>query len=230
MLISRTALVKCLILAMLFTLAGCDRSGDGNPTPTASIGVEENATPGPGADQGPSLQKPASDPLHPVIVIETSLGNITLRLDAEKAPQTVNNFLYYVAQGHYDQTMVHQVYKGQGFLAGGYGTNGLERPSRTPIRNEAHNGLKNHRGTIAMVRSPDAIHSATCQFIVNVADNPVLDYKDRTPEGYGYCVFGEVTEGMDVVDRIAGAAVHDTTEFECTPAEMIVVKTIQQIR
>lgn len=230
MLPSRTILVKCLILLLLFTLAGCGQSGDGNSAPTASIGSEENATPGTGAVQGPSLKKPASDPLHPVVVIETSLGNITLRLDAEKAPLTVDNFLSYVAGGHYDQTIVHQVYKGQGFLAGGYGMNWVERPSRTPIRNEAHNGLKNRRGTIAMVRSPDAIDSATCQFIVNVADNTVLDYKDRTPAGYGYCVFGEVTGGMDIVDRIVGTPVHDTPDFECTPAEMITVKTIQQIR
>ena len=125
--------------------------------------------------QSPPGQKPASDPLHPVVVIETSLGNITVRLDAEKAPLTVDNFLSYVGAGQYDQTIVHQVYKGQGFLAGGYGTNLVEKPGRTPVRNEAHNGLKNRRGTIAMVRLPDAIDSATCQFFINVADNPALD-------------------------------------------------------
>ena len=221
-----TILVKCLVLVLFFVLAGCGRE----QSPTTSIGDKENANQAVDANQGPSLQKPASNPLPPVVTIETSLGNITVELNAEKAPGTVNNFLSYVRMGHYDQTLVHQVYKSQGFLAGAYGTNWVERPSHTAIRNEADNGLKNRRGTIAMVRSPDAIDSATCQFIINVADNPVLDHKDRTPEGYGYCVFGKVTEGSDIVDRIAGAPVHDTSEFECTPVEAIEIKSIQQIR
>ena len=194
---------------MLIGLAGCSRSGDGNsrrrPPSAARRRIPHN-----GWRPEPAAQKPPSDPQHPVVLIETSLGNITVRLDAEKAPLTVDNFLSYVNAGHYDQTIVHQVYKGQGFLAGGYGTNLVEKPGRTPIRNEAHNGLKNRRGTIAMVRLPDAIDSATCQFFINVADNPALDYKDRTPEGYGYCVFGKVTDGMDVVDKIGNAQVHDT--------------------
>ncbi len=164
------------------------------------------------------------------MLIETSLGNITVRLDAENAPLTIDNFLSYVGARHYDQTIVHQVYKGQGLLAGGYGTNLVEKPGRTPVRNEAHNGVKNRRGTISMVRQPDAIDSATCQFFINVADNPALDYRDRTPEGYGYCVFGEVVEGLDVVDSIADTQVRDTTDIECTPTPAIVVKSIRRIR
>jgi peptidyl-prolyl cis-trans isomerase B (cyclophilin B) len=164
------------------------------------------------------------------VLIETGLGNITLRLDADKAPLTVGNFLSYVRGGHYDQTIIHQIYKGQGFLAGGYGSNLAEKKPHTPIRNEADNGLKNRRGTIAMVRLPDAIDSATCQFFLNVADNPALDYHDRTPAGYGYCVFGEVTEGQDVVDKIGDAKVHDTKDFERTPEQPIVVKSIRQVR
>ena len=166
----------------------------------------------------------------PLVLVETSVGKITLRLDAERAPLTVDNFLSYVDAGHYDRTIIHQVYKGQGIVAGGYGENLLEKPARTPIRNEAANGLKNRRGTIAMVRLPDGIDSATCQFFINVADNPALDYRDRTPAGYGYCVFGEVVDGMDVVDRINDVPIHDTPDFERTPVEPIMVASMRRIQ
>ena len=153
------------------------------------------------------------------MLIETGLGNITVQLDAEKAPETVNNFLSYVKGGHYEQTIVHQVYPGQGFLAGGYDTKFVEKKARTPIRNEADNGLKNRRGTIAMVRCPDVIDSATCQFFINVADNPTLDHRDRhSPAGYGYCVFGTVADGLDVVDKIGSAKVHDTRSSSAPPS------------
>jgi peptidyl-prolyl cis-trans isomerase B (cyclophilin B) len=145
----------------------------------------------------------------------------------------VDNFLSYVASGHYDQTIIHQVFKGRGFLAGGYAIRGasvIEKPGRTPVLNEARNGLKNVRGTISMVRFPDAIDSARCQFFINVGDNPSLDFKDPTPAGYGYCVFGKVVEGMDVVDRIGNAEVTDTKDLERTPTQPIIVKTIQRTR
>jgi cyclophilin family peptidyl-prolyl cis-trans isomerase len=203
---------------------GCNRGGDG--TQTAAI---RGAATSAGGDKSSSA-KPHSNPQPPLVLVETSLGKITLRLDAERAPLTltVDNFLSYVDAGHYDRTIIHQVYKGQGIVAGGYGENLLEKPARTPIRNEASNGLKNRRGTIAMVRLPDGIDSATCQFFINVADNPALDYRDRTPAGYGYCVFGEVVDGMDVVDRINDAAVHDTPDFERTPVEPIAVKSVRR--
>ena len=223
-------MLTCLNLVLLLVVAGCNRDSDGDSSPAAAIGGPGSDTPATGGDRGQSLQKPASDPKHPVVLIETSLGNITVRLDAENASLTVDNFLSYVGAKHYDQTIVHQVYKGQGLLAGGYGTNLVEKPGRTPVRNEAHNGVKNRRGTISMVRQPDAIDSATCQFFINVADNPALDYRDRTPEGYGYCVFGEGVEGLDVVDSSADTQVRDTTDIECTPTPAIVVKSIRRIR
>ena len=136
----------------------------------------------PEGSQNAAPPKPTADPQHPVVLIETSLGNITVRLDREKALLTVDNFLSYVGASFYDQTIIHQVYKGQGILAGGYGTNMLEKPAHTPIRNEADNGLKNRRGTIAMVRLPDAIDSATCQFFINVADNPPSTTKTARPK------------------------------------------------
>jgi cyclophilin family peptidyl-prolyl cis-trans isomerase len=218
-----------LMSVWLMVLAGCGGGGDGKQ-PAGTTASPGNASPTAGGDKDPSLQKPASDPLHPVVLIETSLGNVTVKLDVEKAPLTVDNFLSYVGAGHYDQTIVHQVYKGQGFLAGGYGANLAEKRGRTPIFNEARNGVKNRRGTISMVRLPDAKDSATCQFFINVADNPALDHKDDTPEGYGYCVFGEVVEGLDVVDKIGNVPVHDTAELERTPVQAIVVKSIRRTR
>ena len=214
-------------LLVILAAVGCSRGGNGDQTPTASI---NGASPKDGGSGGPALGKSASDPAHPVVLIETAMGNITLKLDAEKAPLTADNFLAYISAAHYDQTIVHQVYRGQGVLMGGYGPNLVEKPGRTPIRNEAHNGLKNRRGTVSMVRMPDAIDSATCQFFVNVADNPALDHRDRTPEGYGYCVFGEVTEGMDVVDKLAAVEVHDTPDFDQTPVQPIIVKSVRRLR
>jgi cyclophilin family peptidyl-prolyl cis-trans isomerase len=223
-------LAKYVSLTLLAAVVGCSRGGDGNQSPSAAIGGPGSTSPTTGGTDGPSRPKTASDQQHPVVLIETSLGNITVRLDADKSPLTVDNFLSYVTSGNYDQTIVHQVYKGQGFLAGGYGANQVEKPSRTPVRNEALNGVNNRRGTIAMVRLPDAIDSATRQFFINVADNPALDHKDRSPEGYGYCVFGEVVEGMDIVDAIGTAPVHDTTDFERTPVQAIVIKSTRRIR
>ena len=166
-----------------------------------------------------------------MVLIETSLGNITVQLDAEKAPLTVDNFLSYVNAGHYDQTIVHQVYKGQGFLAGGYGANLVEKPGRTPVRNEAHNGLKNRRGTISMVRLPDAIDSATCQFFINVADNPTLDYQGSHARGIRLLRIrrGHRGIGRRRQDRQCRGPRHDA-DFERTPVQAIVVKSIRRTR
>ena len=218
----------CLTSILLLAAAGCDRGNEGDQSPKTAIANPDSQDPSAEGVNGPSFKKPPSDPLHPVVLIETSAGNITVRLDAENSPQTVRNFLSYVNDGHYDRTIVHQVYRGQGFLAGGYDADLVERPSRAPIYNEAHNGLKNRRGTISMVRLPDAIDSATCQFFFNVVDNPELDHRDRTPEGYGYCVFGEVTKGMGVVDQIGDAPVYDTIDFERTPVQPIIITSIRR--
>jgi cyclophilin family peptidyl-prolyl cis-trans isomerase len=124
------------------------------------------------------------------------------------------------------------VYKGQAILAGGYGTNLLPIPKRVhpTVRNEAATAPKNLRYTIAMARFPDSVDSATSQFFINVADNSSLDYKDRTAQGYGYCVFGKVTDGMDVVDKINDAKLRNTPELDQTPAEPIIVKSIRLLR
>lgn len=230
---SHRSILACLSLFVLVA-AGCNRGADksqSDQSPAAAIGSGGKDSSKPADDNGPALKKSNADSRHPEMLIETSMGNITLKLDREKAPGTVDNFLFYAASGYYNGTVVHQVFKDQGILAGGYNENLVEKaPIQPPIRNEADNGLKNLRGTIAMNRQPDNMDSATSQFFINVVDSPSLDYKDRSPAGYGYCVFGNVTAGMDVVNRINMVALRDTSNFERTPAEPIVIKSVQRLR
>ncbi|RYU57519.1 peptidyl-prolyl cis-trans isomerase [Methylolobus aquaticus] len=136
------------------------------------------------------------------VKLETSLGTITVQLDSAKAPASTENFIAYVKSGHYDGTIFHRVIPGFMAQGGGFTADFKQKPTNAPIKNEADNGLKNKRGTIAMARTSDP-HSATAQFFINYVDNGFLDYKSSTPSGWGYAVFGEVTDGMDVVDQMA---------------------------
>jgi cyclophilin family peptidyl-prolyl cis-trans isomerase len=146
------------------------------------------------------------------------------------APLTVGNFLDYVNSGQYNGTIFHQVYDGFIVLGGGYNSEFIERSTEPPIRNEAHNQLKNVRGTIAMARQPGAIDSATSQFFINLADSPSLDFTGYEPEKFGYCVFGEIVSGMDVVERIAKGEVHNTAKFENVPTQPVVIESMQCIK
>ncbi|CAK0743768.1 peptidyl-prolyl cis-trans isomerase B [Gammaproteobacteria bacterium] len=137
----------------------------------------------------------------PKVRLKTSEGPIVLTLDVEKAPKSVENFLSYVRGGHYDGTIFHRVIKNFMIQGGGYRTNYEQKPTQPPIKNEADNGLSNDRGTIAMARTSDP-GSATAQFFINTVDNGFLNFKSKTPQGWGYAVFGKVAEGMDVVDKI----------------------------
>ena len=137
----------------------------------------------------------------PVVEVVTSLGTFVIQLDPAKAPKTVENFLRYVDAKHYDGTIFHRVIAGFMVQGGGYDRAYEKRPVQAPIQNEADNGLKNTRGTVAMARTGDP-HSATAQFFVNVVDNAFLDFKAKDQQGWGYCVFGKVIEGMDVVDKL----------------------------
>ena len=130
------------------------------------------------------------------------MGTVVFELYPDKAPLTVDNFLQYVKDRHYDGTVFHRVIPGFMIQGGGFGPDFSEKPARKPVRNEAANGLRNETGTIAMARTPDP-HSATAQFFINVANNESLNFRFPTEQGYGYCVFGKVVKGMDVVNRIA---------------------------
>jgi cyclophilin family peptidyl-prolyl cis-trans isomerase len=135
------------------------------------------------------------------VVIETSMGDFTIELDTERAPATVANFLRYVDDGHYSDTLFHRVIDNFMVQGGGYDRELQKKATREPVQNEADNGLENVRGTVAMARTSEP-HSATAQFFVNVADNAFLNHRGKTARDWGYTVFGKVTAGMDVIDRI----------------------------
>ena len=156
-----------------------------------------------------------------MVILHTSHGDITLELDAANAPATVANFLQYVRDGHYDNTIFHRVIDGFMIQGGGMEPGMKQKPVRAPIANEAGNGLKNKRYTVAMARTSEP-HSATAQFFVNVADNDFLDHKGPSPQGWGYCVFGKVVAGQDVVDRIKGVATATSGFHQNVPNEDVV--------
>lgn len=137
----------------------------------------------------------------PMIIFKTNLGDIKIELDFEKAPITAKNFQQYVEDGHYNGTIFHRVIKGFMAQGGGFAPGLEEKETRASIQNEANNGLGNKRGTLAMARTQEP-HSASAQFFINLTDNDFLDFKSESVQGWGYCVFGEVTEGMDIVDKM----------------------------
>lgn len=159
------------------------------------------------------------------VTMETSVGTITLELDGEKAPETVKNFVKYAKDGFYDGTIFHRVIDGFMIQGGGFTRDMNQRATREPIRNEAMNGLRNRRGTIAMARTmvPD---SATSQFFINLVDNDFLDFTAPTAQGYGYAVFGEVTDGMEVVDAIAKVKTGFAGPHQNVPEEAIVIRKV----
>lgn len=163
---------------------------------------------------------------NPVVVIETSMGDITVELNQDRAPISVENFLGYVKDGFYDGTIFHRVISNFMIQGGGFTAEMDKKPTRDPIKNEADNGLKNRRGTLAMARTPD-INSATAQFFINVTDNAFLDHKGNNAQDYGYAVFGRVTEGMDVVNKIKDVKTGNVAGMQDVPTEPVVIKTIR---
>ena len=159
---------------------------------------------------------------NPMVLLETTSGDILLELYADKAPKTVENFLRYVDEGFYENTIFHRVIKGFMIQGGGMTLRLEEKETHEPIKNEADNGLSNKKGTIAMARTMDP-HSATAQFYINTADNPELDHTSSDPMEYGYCVFGAVTDGMDVVEKIEKAKVKPQGHHEHVPADSVMI-------
>ena len=163
-----------------------------------------------------------------MIKLHTNYGEITLELDSEKAPITVQNFIDYVNSGHYDNTVFHRVIDGFMIQGGGFEPGLVQKQTRAPIRNEAANGLKNDKYTVAMARTSD-VNSATAQFFINVADNDFLNYSSPTPQGFGYCVFGKVVEGMDVVDKIKKVRTGDRGGHQNVPLENVLLEKAKVI-
>ena len=162
------------------------------------------------------------------VKLHTNHGIITLELDAEKAPVTVANFLAYVESGHYDNTVFHRVIDGFMIQGGGFEPGMNQKPTGEQIKNEADNGLKNERGTIAMART-QAPHSATAQFFINVADNAFLNHTSPDLQGWGYCVFGKVSEGMDVVDAIRKVKTGSSGFHQDVPKEDVIIERAEVV-
>jgi len=162
-----------------------------------------------------------------MVKLQTSLGTLTIDLYADKAPETVRNFLEYVDAGHYDKTIFHRVIDGFMIQGGGFDAAMQQKGVRAPIKNEADNGLKNDRGTLAMARTSDP-HSATAQFFINVADNDFLNFRAPAADGWGYCVFGRVVDGMDVVDKIRSVATGSRGFHQDVPRENVVIERAER--
>ncbi|MFK8028070.1 MAG: peptidylprolyl isomerase [Gammaproteobacteria bacterium] len=160
---------------------------------------------------------------NPKVQLETSKGNIVIELNAEKAPKSVENFITYVNSGHYDGTIFHRVIPSFMIQGGGFDIDMKQKPTNETIQNEANNGLKNVKGSIAMART-SAPHSATAQFFINVADNAFLDFTSESPQGWGYAVFGQVTEGLDIVSTIEEVATGNHGGHQDVPLEPIIIQ------
>jgi peptidyl-prolyl cis-trans isomerase B (cyclophilin B) len=204
-----------LVLAMLLGVTGCNF-------------IVRNPNP---ADR-PVPEDPAAVPQLPeetvTVRIATSEGDITLDLWPEKSPDTVENFLVYVDEGFYDGTIFHRVIPGFMIQGGGFTPRLQKKPTHAPIRNEARSDVQNERGTIAMARTPEP-HSATAQFFINHANNYALDHVSPTERGYGYCVFGKVTDGMDVVDAIARVQTATINGMGDVPVEPVLIESIRRV-
>lgn len=174
-----------------------------------------------------SANHAANHAANPQVEIKTNFGNIVLELYPDTAPKTVQNFLSYVKDDYYTGTVFHRVISGFMIQGGGFDKTLKQKPARPPIENEAANGLKNEIGTVAMARTSDP-HSASAQFFINVADNAFLNHTARTPQGYGYTVFGKVIKGMEVVQRIAGAPTNPGGPFPSDVPNVAVV--IEEVR
>ena len=164
----------------------------------------------------------------PVVEVATNFGTFVIQLDAAKAPKSVENFLKYVDAKHYDNTIFHRIIPTFMVQGGGYDVNYEKKPVRAPVQNEADNGLKNKRGTVAMARTGEP-HSATAQWFVNVVDNAFLDHTGKDERGWGYAVFGKVTDGLDVVDKIKAVRTGANGPFaKDAPDDPVVIKHVKR--
>ncbi len=227
----RLFLLATLAALAALSAAGCGASSDGSGSTSTDGSGTVDVTP----------VGPAPSPI-PHVVISTTAGDVTVKLNPEKSPLTVENFLRYVEEGFYVDTIFHEVRRGDVIIGGGYNRDHEAKPSgNQPVRNEARNGLKNARGTIAMVREPNVIDSSTTQFFFNLGDNS--DYLDpmpleagqqpeQFPEKYGYCVFGEVVGGLDVLEQIAQAELvpDNGGPLPFLPKRQVVINEVRRVK
>ncbi len=163
------------------------------------------------------------------VQMSTNMGDLVIELFPDKAPKSVENFLRYVNEGHYQETLIHRVISNFVIQGGGFSRGMIQKPCYPPIPNESKNGLRNTRGTIALARTKNP-HSATAQFFINLNDNDFLNYTSSTPEGWGYCVFGQVVEGMDVVETISGVPTASRDGFSNVPSSDILIERVTTLK
>ena len=187
---------------------------------SACTGHSEKSQPTAGAEPTPTGAMT-------MITIKTTLGEMQAELYADKAPETVKNFLQYVKDGHYNGTIFHRVIANFMIQGGGFTRDMAQKSTRAPVRNEAANGLKNTKGTLAMARTSD-VNSATSQFFINVVDNGFLDYRSSTPQGFGYCVFGKVTKGLDVLEKIKAVRTGNVGGYDDVPTTPVEILSITE--
>lgn len=238
---TKMLLLGSLVAGAMLASVGCG----GSSVPAANIEVASETTPTtsvsatstlPGAETEYTAAFPAAvdqgPPVDPIVVLHTSKGDIQIQLYAGKVPGTVDNFLRdYAKRGFYDGTVVHHIESGMMVMMGGYQADMASKPVRSPIYNEASTELKNKRGTVAMARDPGSEHSATSQFFINLADNEGLDHQSTdSADSYGYCVFGEVISGMEIVDQIAALPTQAVGEFPAVPSDTVTIESVEQIR
>ncbi|MEN3338877.1 MAG: peptidyl-prolyl cis-trans isomerase [Acidobacteriota bacterium] len=230
--LSSVLVVACIVSGWIPGLSGSVNRLRASPSRVPGAQLPGSQSGGPAgstkAVQAPPLQAPPLEPApgNQVATIATSLGDITIELFNDKAPVSVENFVQYARDGFYTDTIFHRVKPGFMIQGGGFTPSFSEKPTRPPIQNEATNGLRNTRGTVAMARMA-ALRSATAQFYINVADNHRLDHTGYSPDEFGYAVFGRVLAGMDVVDRIAAVPTHSTDSMDDVPVQPVIIKSVQ---
>lgn len=234
---TRCGIMRSVGLLFLAVVVGCGKASDEGATATsASTGASTQTAVATAAKETPAasgvVQTSAVMPAvqgDPIVVLHTTLGNMYVQLYERQAPRTVANFLDYARVGHYDGTLFHQVESGFVALGGAYGPDLKAKPVRYPVVNEAMNGLKNLRGTLAMVRDPSDPNSATSMFFVNLGDNAKLDHQGSTPELYGFCVFGRVIDGFDVLDKLSAVKTSQVEGFTNLPSEHITLNSVRLV-
>ena len=218
---------------MKWTWLGLAMALAGGASASAQDGLDVPPVPGAAETTIAAAEAPAPEPEQAketdMVIIKTTLGDIKVKLAADKAPLTVANFLAYVDSKHYDGTIFHRVIDGFMIQGGGFDANMRQKPTKAPIKNEAANGLQNKRGTLAMARTA-IVDSATSQFFINVKDNGFLDFRSPDPQGFGYCVFGEVVEGMDVVDKIKGVRTTTKAGMADVPLETVEILSVTRVQ
>jgi cyclophilin family peptidyl-prolyl cis-trans isomerase len=196
--------------------------------PAAPATIVASATAAKAKPEAASSSAAPAKKANPLVLITTSEGPIKIELWPDKAPATVANFLAYTKEGFYDGTIFHRVISGFMIQGGGFTPDMEQKATHAPVKNEARGDVTNGRGTIAMART-GVVDSATAQFFINVVDNGMLNHRDETPRGFGYCVFGQVVEGMDVVDRIRQVATGTVHGFRDVPVTAVVIKSVKVV-